>query len=169
MEKIDLTEETKLRVENTPAVNYCWYCGKPIFDDKANAEVAIYHVEGRSQTGVSYTAGTLNVPRCKDCQAIHEKGVSAFSWFLIIFFIAWIGATIWGFIMDNSGILSGGAILLIGFPVMGLLFFIRQRVEKRRAKNAGIKHKEDLKGFEPFDYYSAKGWTLKEPTAYDFN
>lgn len=148
--------------------NRCWYCGKPLSDDKSNNNVMLYYETGRTSTTVHYKTALLSVPRCENCKNSHEKGGALFKVLWVIMILLWVVGTIAGFITDGQGMpfgLKGGAVLLIGFGLAGVLYLIQVQVKSNNAKTAGIKEEDDIDGYLPFETLKMEGWSQKQPSA----
>lgn len=140
--------------------NRCWYCGKPLSDDKSNNSVVLYYETGRSTTTVQYQTSLLTVPRCEECKAVHEKNRGLFKVLWILLVVLWVVGTIAGFVTDGHGMpfgLSGGAVLLIGFGLSCVLYLIQKLATSNNAKTAGVKKEDDIDGYLPYEAMKMEG------------
>ena len=141
----------------------CWYCGKPLIDDKSNRVVTMYRETGRTTTTVEFQSLSLSVPRCEECKKNHRKGCLFQAVFIIVYIALWVLALVKS---DEGSIdMSPRTIFFIGLPVFVAIILFFRYLTNNRAKKAGIKKEDDIEGYYPYEELKMQGWTENRPSA----
>ena len=136
----------------------CWFCGNSTPDIDSTFTTHIYKVIHREYNSVNYSDLPIKIPRCSDCQKIHDRGSgkSAFIFFGCISIGILIGA------------LMGGGMWFVGF-VLGVTTgaIVSQNIEKNQKMKAGVKNTSEsaIRNYPTIDKMLKEGWRFSKPEA----
>jgi hypothetical protein len=144
-------------------IERCYYCNKNIANPKFANNVTFYKETKRSdfpQPKVWYKTQVVKIPRCEECNKIHDSGLMVFFWLPFISFSLLgviLGLTIWSmwFLLLIVGAIAG---LILG----SILSSIDNSIV---AKEHGIKKESNIYDFEPVIILNKAGWSTIKPEA----
>ncbi len=156
--KQDQTELSELE-KKYRGVLVCHFCDKNTPDENSKISKTIYKETYRSNfpRRVKFSYVEVEIPRCKNCQAVHSKGSEKY-WIFLIGGIV-LGALI-GAIIDEHFIIGG----LIGGAIG---WFVGNSKESGISSKEGIKDASESTLYgHPILYQRMKeGWTFSKPNA----
>jgi len=137
----------------------CWFCGTNQPSELNQFEITIYKETNRSYfpRRVQFKYVPVSIPRCSECQTIHDKTSGNFMMSLV-------GLSVVGLII---GIIADGnwfAGLLIG-GVVG--WIIGKLLKESQSSKANIKKTthSSIREFPPLKQMLAEGWQFSKPSA----
>jgi hypothetical protein len=156
--KQDQTELSELE-KKYRGVLVCHFCDKNTPDENSKISKTIYKETYRSNfpRRVKFSYVEVEIPRCKNCQAVHSKGSEKY-WIFLIGGIV-LGALI-GAMIDEHFIIGG----LIGGAIG---WFVGNSKESGISSKEGIKDASESTLYgHPILYQRMKeGWTFSKPNA----
>ena len=154
----DQTELSELE-KKYRGVLVCHFCDKNTPDENSKITKTIYKETYRSTfpRRVQFSYVEIEIPRCKNCQAVHLKGNEKYWMFLISGIV--LGAII-GAMIDEHFIIGG----LIGFAIG---WFVGNSMESGISSKEGIKDASEstLYGHPILSQRMKEGWTFSKPSA----
>ncbi|MBK9482694.1 MAG: hypothetical protein IPO02_12110 [Bacteroidetes bacterium] len=156
--KQDQTELSELE-KKYRGVLVCHFCDKNTPDESSKISKTIYKETYRSTfpRRVQFSYVEVEIPRCKNCQAVHSKGSEKYWMFLIGGIV--LGAII-GALFDEHFIIGG----LIGGAIG---WFVGNSMESGISSKEGIKDASEstLYGHPILSQRMKEGWTFSKPSA----
>jgi hypothetical protein len=156
--KQDQTELSELE-KKYRGVLVCHFCDKNTPDENSKISKTIYKETYRSTfpRRVQFSYVEVEIPRCKNCQAVHSKGSEKYWMFLIGGIV--LGAII-GAMIDEHFIIGG----LIGGAIG---WFVGNSMESGISSKEGIKDASEstLYGHPILSQRMKEGWTFSKPSA----
>jgi hypothetical protein len=154
----DQTELSELE-KKYRGVLVCHFCDKNTPDENSKISKTIYKETYRSTfpRRVQFSYVEVEIPRCKNCQAVHSKGSEKYWMFLIGGIV--LGAII-GAMIDEHFIIGG----LIGGAIG---WFVGNSMESGISSKEGIKDASEstLYGHPILSQRMKEGWTFSKPSA----
>jgi len=144
-------------------IERCYYCNQNIANPKFSHNETFYKETKRSNFPkriVWYETLEIKIPRCEECNKIHENGSRLFVLLPLISFSLLgtiLGLTIWN--MWLLCLIAGG---FVGLILGAILSSIDDSII---AKEAGIKKNSDIYEFEPISILNKEGWSSSKPNA----
>ena len=161
-------EENIAIVKRNLQASTCWFCGQARADDAAAVEVKMYgevtrtptFVNGSFGTRLQWRQGTIKVPRCAGCKALHQRSSNTMAVALGI-----VGAIV-GAVLSLA---TAQVVCVIGGLFIGACIGAAagENIDKNRFKlPQGVKAQTDVDGYPAIADLKKKGWQLGEkPTA----
>jgi hypothetical protein len=157
--KQDQTELSELE-KKYRGVLVCHFCDKNTPDENSKISKKMYRETARSTypRSVQFSCVKVEIPRCKNCQAIHSKG-SEKCWMFLIGGIV-LGALFGGAMIEKHFIIGG----LIGGAIG---WFVGNSMESAISSKEGIKDASDstLYSHPILSQRMKEGWTFSKPSA----
>jgi hypothetical protein len=154
----DQTELSELE-KKYRGVLVCHFCDKNTPDESSKISKTIYKETYRSTfpRRVQFSYVEVEIPRCKNCKAVHSKGSEKYWMFLIGGIV--LGAII-GAMIDEHFIIGG----LIGGAIG---WFVGNSMESGISSKEGIKDASEstLYGHPILSQRMKEGWTFSKPSA----
>lgn len=158
-----LSSKNSNQLRSEVRVERCYYCGKNFSNKKFSYQEILYKETERThfpQRKVWYKTIKVEIPRCEDCFKIHASGSNIFLFMPLIAFPVLgiiLGLTIWGL---------WALWLIVGAFIGTIIGLILSSIDDSIiSKEAGIKKRNDISGFQPIIDLFKSGWTTTEPTA----
>ena len=140
----------------------CWFCGIKPPDESSEYSIKIYKVNSRSnnylsRNTVQYSSLSVNIPRCCECQKVHDQSSAKLVGALIS--CASFGLL---FVLFDDGNWFAG--LLVGGIIGWIIGAILERLQISKAKIKDIKQ-STISNYPALNKMLREGWQFSEPTA----